>query len=269
MKRAGCFRRKMCVAIWTTEVFRKLAAFIAGVVSLSVMAEDAEALECRKLTFEKLPFTVCEVDIEQDDLRLFLNDSAGEPYGQFGAIDAALAKQGKQLGFAMNAGMYHEDRSPVGHYIENGKEQMRVIPNAGPGNFGMLPNGVLCIQSGSVRVIETLEYNEDRPECRYATQSGPMLVIEGKLHPRFLVDGTSRYIRNGVGTTEDGKKAVFAISDRSVTFHRFGRLFRDELKLPNALFLDGNVSRIHAPSLSRSDRGRYLGPIVGVVEPKN
>ncbi len=259
----------MCVAIWTINVLRNLTAFIATLASLSLTAGAAMALECREITFEKLPFTLCEVDIETDDLRLFLNDKDGERYGHFSSIDAALSDKDQKLGFAMNAGMYHDDRSPVGHYIENGKEQMRVIPNAGPGNFGMLPNGVLCIQSDSVRVIETLEYNEDRPECRYATQSGPMLVIDGKLHPRFLVDSTSRYIRNGVGTTEDGKKAVFAISDRSVTFHEFGRLFRDELKLPNALFLDGNVSRIHAPSLDRSDRGWYLGPIVGVVEPKN
>ena len=162
--------------------------------------------------------------------------------------------------------MYHDDRAPVGHYVEYGEEVMRVIPNAGPGNFGLLPNGVLCIREARVDVIETLRFVDQAPECAYATQSGPMLVIDGELHPRFLVDSTSRYVRNGVGTSADGKRAVFAISDSPVTFHEFGRLYRDHLDMPNALFLDGNISRLYAPDLNRSDFGFSLGPIVGTVE---
>jgi uncharacterized protein YigE (DUF2233 family) len=93
-----------------------------------------------------------------------------------------------------------------------------------------------------------------------------MLVIDGALHPRFLPDSDSRFIRNGVGATEAGDRVVFAISERAVTFHEFGRFFRDHLGLPQALYLDGNVSRLHAPGLGRSDLGRWMGPIVAVVE---
>jgi uncharacterized protein YigE (DUF2233 family) len=228
------------------------------------MAAQAK-VSCEDRSFDGLSYTACEVDPREDDLRLFLNAPSGDPYGQFSTVDAELSKAGKTLAFAMNAGMYHDDRSPVGHYIENGKEIMRVIPNAGPGNFGLLPNGVFCIRDGRADVIETLAYQDAQPACRYATQSGPMLIIDGELHPRFLVDSTSRYIRNGVGTSADGTKAVFVISDEPVTFHEFGRIFRDDLKLPQALFLDGSVSRLHAPQLNRSDFGRWLGPIVGVV----
>jgi uncharacterized protein YigE (DUF2233 family) len=164
--------------------------------------------------------------------------------------------------------MYHEDRRPVGHYIEDGIEVQRVIPNAGPGNFGLLPNGVLCLRDGRADVFETTDYLDQSPACRDATQSGPMLVIGGELHPRFLVDSTSRYIRNGVGTSEDGTRAVFAISDTTVTFHEFGSLFRDHLGLKNALYFDGNISRLRAPDLGRSGSGfTTLGPIIGVVEP--
>ena len=92
-----------------------------------------------------------------------------------------------------------------------------------------------------------------------------MLVIDGELHPRFLVDATSRYIRNGVGTSADGTTAYFAISNLPVTFNQFGRLFRDVLGTPNALYFDGSVSRLHAPALERSDFGRTLGPIVAVT----
>ena len=248
----------------TSKAKTALAAFALCVtVGSATMAE----VTCSERSFDGLAYTACEVDPRVDDLRLFLDAPSGEKYGQFSTLDGALAKDGETLVFAMNGGMYHDDRAPVGHFIENGQEIMRVIPNAGPGNFGLLPNGVFCIRDNRADVIETLAYDAARPECRYATQSGPMLVIDGDLHPRFLKDSTSRYIRNGVGTSKDGKRAVFVTSDQAVTFHEFGRIFRDDLDLPNALFLDGSVSRLHAPQLNRSDFGRWLGPIVGVVAP--
>ena len=221
---------------------------------------------CENTQYDGISYTLCEVDLETETLRLFLYDDDGAVLGQFSAVDRTLQATGQQLGFAMNAGMYHSDRAPVGHYIEDGTELMRVIPNAGPGNFGLLPNGVLCLRPGRADVIETLKYVETAPDCAHATQSGPMLVIDGALHPRFLPDSTSRYIRNGVGTSADGKRAVFAISNAAVTFHEFGSLYRDHLDLPNALFLDGNISRLYAPALNRSDIGFSLGPIIGTVE---
>ncbi len=238
-------------------------------LALCVTTGNAAMAEvtCSERSFDGLAYTACEVDPRVDDLRLFLDTPSGEKYGQFSTLDGTLAQDGKTLVFAMNGGMYHDDRAPVGHYIEDGQEIMRVIPNAGPGNFGLLPNGVFCILDDRADVIETLAYDAARPDCRYATQSGPMLVIDGELHPRFLQDSDSRYIRNGVGTSADGSRVIFVISDQSVTFHEFGRIFRDDLGLPNALFLDGSVSRLHAPQLNRSDFGRWLGPIVGVVAP--
>jgi uncharacterized protein YigE (DUF2233 family) len=143
-----------------------------------------------------------------------------------------------------------------------------VIAGAGPGNFGLVPNGIYCIRENRADVIETETFLARRPTCRHATQSGPMLVIDGVLHPRFLPDSTSRYIRNGVGTSADGKTSVFVMSNNAVTFHEFGSLFRDALGLPNALYLDGNVSRLYAPEYGRNDLGRMMGPIVGLVAPR-
>ena len=241
---------------------RAVLAFV-----LAVAAGPSAAVECRDASHDGNRYTICEVDAAREDLRLFLNDADGQPLGQFGAVNHALASEGKRLAFAMNAGMYHDDRSPVGHYVENGQEVMRVIPGAGPGNFGLLPNGVFCISQGRAEVIETQAYLARKPGCSYATQSGPMLVIDGALHPRFLPDSTSRYVRNGVGTSADGTRAVFALSRNAVSFHEFGRLFRDHLKLPQALYFDGNISRLYAPGLGRNDPGFDLGPIVGVAEP--
>ena len=228
-------------------------------------AAPAAAVTCEDVDYLGKSYTTCTVDVATENLRLFHKDAEGAVIGSFGGI--ANLPGVESLAFAMNAGMYHDDRSPVGHYVEDGVETMRVIPNAGPGNFGLLPNGVFCINDDSAQVYETLDYLARAPACRDATQSGPMLVIDGALHPRFLVDSTSEFIRNGVGTSADGRTAVFVISNEGVTFHAFGSFFRDYLNLPNALFFDGKVSRLYARAQGRSDFGfQSLGPMVAVTE---
>lgn len=232
-----------------------LACLLPGVASAA----------CRDITFEDQPYTVCDVQAG-DDLRLFSQGPTGN-LGSFGAVNDMLAARGEALTFAMNAGMYHADRAPVGLFIENGVQRAPLITSDGPGNFGLLPNGVFCI-GNRFAVIEARAFAANPPACHYATQSGPMLVIDGALHPRFLPNSDSYNIRNGVGVMPDGT-AVFAISGASVNFHSFARLFRDGLGTPNALFLDGSISRLYAPDLDRSDAGFPMGPIVGLVTVAN
>ncbi|MEM6666355.1 MAG: phosphodiester glycosidase family protein, partial [Pseudomonadota bacterium] len=90
--------------------------------------------------------------------------------------------------------------------------------------------------------------------------------INGALHPRFRKGSDSRKVRNGVGIRDGGRTAVFALSQRPVNFWDFASLFRDHLGTDNALYLDGTISSIHAPSLNRSDFLFPVGPIIAVVE---
>ncbi|WP_380055661.1 phosphodiester glycosidase family protein [Falsihalocynthiibacter sp. SS001] len=223
------------------------------------------AASCEKSEFESETYTVCEVSQDQD-LRLFLENPSGGILGGFGAVNEQLASEDKELAFAMNAGMFHNDRQPVGLYIEKGEEKAQLQHGGGYGNFGLSPNGVFCIAEQGFQIYTSEAYEAAMPACRFATQSGPMLVINDALHPRLIPNGDSKHYRNGVGTSADGTRAIFAISDQRVNFHDFARFFRDHLGMPNALFFDGKISRLYAPEISRNDIGFPLGPIVGLVQ---
>lgn len=210
-------------------------------------------------------FVVCAFDPKTSDIRLFWRDANGDAYGSFDKLADGLAARGGKLLFAMNAGMFLPSLAPVGLFVESGHELRPVNRRPGKGNFNLLPNGIFWTRHGAAGVTETRKYIADNIHPDFATQSGPMLVIDGKMHPKIKSDGVSAKLRNGVGVCSDGL-VRFAISDDAVTFHAFATLFRDVLKCSNALYLDGSVSALYAPSLKRDDGWKSIGPIVGVVE---
>jgi len=237
-----------------------LAAFASGPAGAAEPAKN-----CRKITHQSASYVVCTFDLRKHDLRLFLNDASGAPYGSFRALRADLASRGMALPFAMNAGMYHRDRSPVGYYVEGRRKLKNAVTGPGPGNFHMRPNGIFFIEGKTAGVMESRAFLKRNRRPDYATQSGPMLVIGGKLHPRFLKGSEFRKRRNGVGVI-NRHEVVFAISNSAVSFHDFATLFRDKLACRNALFLDGTISSLHAPEIGRADFLFPVGPIVGVIE---
>ena len=174
----------------------------------------------------------------------------------------------------MNGGMYRSDSRPVGLYIEDGRELAPVntisltgAPSQIP-NFYKKPNGVFYLGDNEAGILETGSFLAERPSAKYATQSGPMLVIDGAIHPAFIVGSTDRKPRNGVGVSSP-TEVHFVITNGWVNFHEFARFFRDGLGCDSALFLDGGVaSGLYAPELGRNDapgHGGY-GPIIGAVD---
>lgn len=176
----------------------------------------------------------------------------------------------KNLVFAMNAGMYNERYAPIGYTVIKGKEIRALNTNEGGGNFHLLPNGVMWWdKAGSVHITESREMqrqlNKGIAKPWFATQSGPMLVINNKIHPQFNANGTSTKFRNGAGICEDGS-IQFVNSNEPVTFYQFAALFKDKLKCPDALFFDGGIaSAFYAPSIDKHDK-KEMGVIIGVVE---
>jgi uncharacterized protein YigE (DUF2233 family) len=212
---------------------------------------------------ENHSFVVCEFDLQHYDLKLFWKKPDGEVYGSFQNISHSNKSNNDLLVFATNGGMYRPDRSPVGLYIENGRMLQGAVTASGSGNFYLKPNGIFFVSGNTAGILETSRFLRDRPHVDTATQSGPMLVIGGRIHPRFLSNSNSEKIRNGVGIT-DINKVIFAISNDPVTFMQFAKFFRDQLHCSDALYLDGSISSIYAPSVQRADYLWPLGPIIAV-----
>lgn len=239
-------------------------AFIAGAALLSAGLAAPAFGACRDVLHLGETYLACSFDPSTSDIRLYNKDQTGMPFRSFRALSLELRRREQYLVFAMNGGMYHEDLAPVGLHVEEGAELAPLNRNPGWGNFHMLPNGVFYVGDGKAGVMAAEAYRLAGIEPRFATQSGPMLVIDGALHPRFLPDSDSLKTRNGVGVTNSGE-VVFAVSKRPVRFHDFATLFRDALDCPNALFLDGTISSLYAPEINRHDRLFPLGPIIAVV----
>jgi uncharacterized protein YigE (DUF2233 family) len=248
-------------------MFKHIKLFVSTLFlfGFSVLWTSAWAQACRQLQEAGIPYTLCSYDVRSDQLRLFWRNADGTPYGGFDSLASSLKRNGQTLAFAMNGGMYHADSSPVGLYIEEGHQIVPANTRSGAGNFHLKPNGVFYFGHGSAGVMETERFLKAGLKVEYATQSGPMLVISGSIHPKIEATGTSEKIRNGVGV-RDGHIVLFAISDEPVTFYKFASLFRDTLKCPDALFLDGSISSLYAPSINRADRWQPMGPIIGVIE---
>ena len=225
----------------------------------------ADSVEFSKAEIAGKPLTVCKVDIRKERLQLFLRDDAGKPINRFDRLVGVLKSRGQTLTFAMNAGMYHGDFSPVGLFVAEGKQLAPLNTAAGQGNFFLKPNGVFLVTDSGARVVETSEFHQVRERVLLATQSGPMLVHRGAIHPAFREHSDSRLYRNGVcAPTPD--VAVFVNSEEALNFHEFATFFRDSLKASEALFLDGTINSLYSLELKRNDFRMDLGPIIAVTE---
>ncbi|MBL6445892.1 phosphodiester glycosidase family protein [Fulvivirga sp. 29W222] len=212
-------------------------------------------------------FISYEMDPTQQELKFYWKDKHGANYQNFQRLKANLEKESKELVFAMNGGMYNQDRSPQGLYIENGqlKSPLDTV-QSGYGNFYLQPNGVFYLTDDNKPAVSTSQAFINRQNIRYATQSGPMLVIDGEVHPKFIKGSQNIHIRNGVGILPNGN-ILFAISRSKVNFFDFATFFKQK-GCENALYLDGFVSRVYLPSKSVKQLDGSFGVIIAETKSK-
>lgn len=221
---------------------------------------------CHEVKFEDQTLTDCVADPAIHQIRTALAGPDGAPLRSFAALAGSRGASDAPVAFAVNAGMFDEGGAPIGYFVESGERLQTLNRNDGGGNFHLKPNGVFFGDAdGHWRVMETEAFyhnQTDRPA--FGTQSGPMLVVDGQLHPQFSENGDSLKIRNGVGVDAQGL-AHFVLSAGPISFGSFARYFRDEVGARDALFLDGQVSQLWDPATGRLDNGVPIGPMI-VVE---
>ncbi len=207
-----------------------------------------------------------QINPKEGNLHFYWKNPTGETYGSLGNLQKQLKTEGETLRFAMNGGMYLKDRSPQGLYIQNGEtlSEINTVPSA-YGNFYLQPNGIFYLTKNKEAVVcKTTDFSLSR-EVDFATQSGPLLVIDGKIHPKFTQGSKNVHIRNGVGILPNGN-VLFAMSKNTINLYDFATYFK-ERGCSYALYLDGFVSRTYLPSAEWEQLDGNFGVIIGEIAP--
>jgi uncharacterized protein YigE (DUF2233 family) len=241
--------------------------FMGGMFSTWGQAPAAKA-ELPTIAYFHHSYSVYTIDPKVADIRLYWKDASGHLLQNFTALNAQVESEGNQLLFAANAGMFQPDFSPVGLLVINGQEISPLNLRDAAGNFYLKPNGVFVVtDQGKAEIMESSSYATFLPRVLWATQSGPLIVHHGEIHPDLIAGSTNLAIRSGVGVREDGT-VVMALSKTQVNFYDFASFFRDRMKCPNALYLDGTISAFCLPGQVQRPALHLFGPMIGVVARK-
>ena len=184
--------------------------------ALSAFTPEKSATDNRILSYTVNPKT--------QELKFYWKDEKGDIYKSILNLKNQFAGKHKTLVFAMNGGMYMQNNAPLGRYIEENKRLSALNQATGTGNFYLKPNGVFYIAFDKHAVICKSNDFKENKNIAFATQSGPMLVIDGKIHAEFKEGSKNLNIRNGVGILPDGK-IVFALSKEEINFYVFAKYF--------------------------------------------
>lgn len=223
----------------------------------------AHALSSSSATYRGMEYTVVTVRPGSDALRLSWRGLDGQPYGTVAALKSALSAQGRTLLFATNSGIYAPGLKPLGLHMQRGETLVGLNHARSGGNFALLPNGVFWVKGSRAGVSESRAYEKLGLTPDYASQSGPLLVQAGRLHPSFNEGASSLKLRSGVGVCSgdagQGSVVKFVISSGGVNFYDFARFFRDALRCPDALYLDGSISTFYTPGNADFQLVPYAG----------
>jgi len=237
-------------------------------------------LSADRIEHRGIDFWIYRVDPAETKLELFLSGETGEP-NTFPKVRERVRRADRRLIFAMNAGIFEGNFRPTGLHVSEGRtvtdlnldDFVKQREGQFTPNFFLKPNGVFFIRpDGDAGVVESERFAALDGPVRLATQSGPLLVEEGRIHPVLEADSTSVRYRNGVGVTRDGE-VIFACSVRDresgqSNLYHFAELFRDRLACPDALYLDGDISYVYirgeTPPIRETN---WFAGILAVTEP--
>jgi uncharacterized protein YigE (DUF2233 family) len=265
---------------------RSNSAFFAlfSLAGALVACPFSVASDCRVVDSSGISYSVCRVNLAEEDLQIFYRDSAGAPFGTFNQVNKHLASKGMQLDFAMNGGMFLTSLEPVGLLVSEGKKVKGLTlanwPKFPPvsvkqdGNFYIVPNGVFWVKDKKAFITDSLAYDSQSPTPDLAIQSGPLLLKKSEMPPildRYNKPSTNR---NGVCVANAADTVIFVVSKQQVGIRQFAQFMKNDLHCVNALYLDGCRSALFSKQLERNDiscptergpGGTAMGQMIGTV----
>ncbi|WP_144276392.1 phosphodiester glycosidase family protein [Demequina sp. NBRC 110053] len=201
-------------------------------------------------------YAVVTLPLERWDVRVGWDPQAG------GVMLADVIAEDPTVAVATNAGIFTPEMVPGGLLVSDGDELVPLNLADGGGNFHLKPNAVFAVHDdGTATVVDSVDYEPEG--VAQATQSGPALVLDGEVHPEFREGSTNLALRNGVGVSPDGSTVYLAMSVGLTNLWDFATLFRDELGVEDALYLDGQVSDLWVSGMG--EPGALSGPYAGVI----
>jgi len=253
----------------STHACRSALAVLAATALLTGCSSLRQTLQNRPCVLEaNAPYDVVAIDPMRHEIALYWrNPASGEPFARIGSLLAYLESQGDSVIAITNAGIFEKNLTPAGLYIERSLTLNPINLADGYGNFYLKPNGIFYITPYGAAIIDASQFSTQEDSATFAIQSGPLLLLDGRVHPAFMPGSVNCRLRSGIGV--DPESSVFvAISNGAVNFHDFAMYFRENLGVQNALYLDGAISTLYAPPLGRTRQsGKRYGAFL-VVRPK-
>ncbi len=231
----------------------------------------------KTVNFKGVKYDVFVADLRSVKLQMHWKNRQNLLLKDINSLKKEVEQKGDKLLFATNGGIYSGDYTPEGLYIENGKVLSRLNLKDAGGNFYLKPNGVFTVtNNNSATIVKSEDFpklektlSKSNMKVDFAIQSGPQLLIDGKIHPKFRAGSPNTYIRNGVGIfNNNSKKVVFAISHQAVNLYDFASFFYEVGKCDDALYLDGFVSRMYLEgnATSRKDLDGNFTTMISAIK---
>jgi uncharacterized protein YigE (DUF2233 family) len=226
-----------------------------------------DGLQIREIVHAERTFRVISLDPAKVALDLYGHTPDGSDVHRFSDLDVWLHANSRRLVVATNAGIFMENLRPLGLHIERGLLVRELNTNEGYGNFYLMPNGVFWIDDEGAHIAPTASWSGGVGVVRLATQSGPLVLVGGKLHPKLMPDSPSVLLRSGVCV--DGSGRVHLALSKATRFWELATLFRDVLGCADGLYLDGTISQMSDPAHPpRPETDGAFGGILAVTVPE-